>query len=151
MRKKGDQAPDFLLRSLDGGSISLTELKASGPVVLAFFKVSCPTCQYTLPFLQRLRAHNVVAVSQDSAADTREFLEAFGVTLSTLLDTRGEGYPASSAWGLTHVPSIFLVEQDGTIALAEAGFSRADLETIGGRFGASVFREGEKTPAFRPG
>lgn len=151
MRKSGDVAPGFLLTSLEGASVSLDTLTAAGPVVLAFFKVSCPVCQYTLPFLQRLRNHNVVAISQDNAADTREFHEAFGITLPTLLDTRAQGYPASNAFGLTNVPSVFLVEPDGTIALADTGFSRECLQAVGARFGTSVFREGEKTPAFRPG
>ncbi len=50
----GTQAPDFELKTLDGKSFSLSAELARGPAVLAFFKVSCPTCQYALPFLERL-------------------------------------------------------------------------------------------------
>ena len=50
----GTKAPDFDLKTLDGKRFSLGEELASGPVVLAFFKVSCPTCQYAFPFLERL-------------------------------------------------------------------------------------------------
>ncbi len=151
MRKPGESAPDFHLQFLDGGSASLSTLTADGPVALAFFKVSCPTCQYTLPFLQRLRDHNVIAISQDSAADTREFHEQFRISLPTLLDTRAAGYPASNAFGIHHVPAIFLVEPGGKITQADSGFSRAGLEAIAERFGAPLFRPGEKTPAFKPG
>src|SRR6202790_4829551 len=50
----GALAPDFLLRALDGTTYTLSSLLRNGPVVAAFFKVSCPVCQFTFPFLQRL-------------------------------------------------------------------------------------------------
>lgn len=50
----GAKAPDFELKTLDGKRVSLNEELARGAVVLAFFKVSCPTCQYAFPFLERL-------------------------------------------------------------------------------------------------
>jgi peroxiredoxin len=50
----GARAPDFELKTLDGKRGWLGEELSRGPVVLAFFKVSCPTCQYAFPFLERL-------------------------------------------------------------------------------------------------
>ncbi len=50
----GAKAPEFELKTLDDGKFALSQELGSGPVVLAFFKVSCPTCQYALPFLERL-------------------------------------------------------------------------------------------------
>src|SRR5580765_2401694 len=50
----GQSAPGFSLKALDGKEYSLTSLLERGPVVLAFFKISCPVCQFTFPFLQRL-------------------------------------------------------------------------------------------------
>ena len=151
----GDRAPEFSLPSLDGGDqVTLASLLAAtggGPVLLAFFRISCPTCQYTFPFLERLRSFPVVAISQNDAEGTREFHQTFGITLPTLLDPAGDGYLASNAWHLSHVPSLFLVDPDGTILFAGTGFRRADLEMLGGKFGAQVFALGEATPAFRPG
>ena len=76
----GVLAPDFTLPTVKGGQVSLREALAKGPVVLVFFKVSCPVCQYALPFLERMfqanRAANVtvLGISQDNARDTKEFL-----------------------------------------------------------------------------
>ena len=55
----GTKAPDFSLPIIgEGGKFSLQDALQQGPVLLAFFKVSCPTCQYTFPFLERIhRAH----------------------------------------------------------------------------------------------
>src|SRR5438552_14736351 len=50
----GTKAPEFELKALDGERFSLNEELAGAPVVLVFFKVSCPTCQYALPFFERL-------------------------------------------------------------------------------------------------
>ena len=50
----GTKAPDFTLKSIEGKEFSLSEQLAHGPVVLAFFKVSCSTCQYAFPFFERL-------------------------------------------------------------------------------------------------
>jgi peroxiredoxin len=154
MVETGSRAPKVQIQSQP-----LADLLARGPVLLAFFKVSCPVCQYTLPFLERLYQGagcdgapvQIIGVSQDKASATRDFVEEFGVTFPVLLDEAGAGYPASNAFGLHSVPSLFLIESDGRVALAENGFSKADLETIGHRLGVAPFRPGEKIPEFRPG
>jgi peroxiredoxin len=123
----GQHAPDFQLDDLNGGKKTLSELLADTPVVLAFFKVSCPTCQFTLPFLERMYREagggtKMFAVSQDDAEATREFHREFGITMPTLLDSARRGYPASNAYLLSYVPSMFLIEKDGTISWSLVGF-----------------------------
>src|SRR5437879_1348618 len=106
------QAPGFDLPALTGGRTALSELLASGPVVLAFFKVTCPTCQLTFPFLQRIHqaGGRIVGISQDDTRATTDFNARFGVSFPTLLDSAGERYPVSNAYRITDVPSLFLVE-----------------------------------------
>jgi peroxiredoxin len=144
--------PDFSLPTLRGTTASLAEMMRSGPVLLAFFKTTCPTCQYTFPFVERLTAANdlqTLGISQDDRRATAEFCRAFGLSFAMALDDSGD-YKVSNAYKITHVPSLFLVEGD-SITEAFSGFSRQDLDRIGQRFGVSVFRSGEKTPDFRPG
>ena len=50
----GTVAPKFSLPMVDSGSFSLPEALQRGPVLLAFFKISCPVCQFALPFVERL-------------------------------------------------------------------------------------------------
>jgi peroxiredoxin len=150
----GQRAPEFRLQDLAGGEKTLGDLLKSGPVFLAFFKVSCPTCQFTLPFLERIyqdgRAR-MFAVSQDDADATREFHREFGITMPTLLDSARHGYPASNAYGLSHVPSMFLVERDGTISWSLVGFHRKDLEALGEKLGVNPFKPGERVPEMKSG
>lgn len=153
----GDRAPDFRLTDLAGGSEkTLGDLLKAGPVFLAFFKVSCPTCQYTLPFLERIHrgaegATQLFAVSQDDAESTREFHQEFGITMPTLLDGARFGYPASNAYGLSHVPSMFLIERDGAISWSLVGFNRKEFEALGEKLGFRPFKPGERVPEMKSG
>ncbi len=153
----GQHAPDFRLEDLNGGQTTLSELLAEGPVFLAFFKVSCPTCQFTLPFLERIYrglaggAARMFAVSQDDAEATREFHHEFGITMPTLLDSARHGYPASNAYLLSHVPSMFLVERDGSVSWSLVGFNKKELEALGGRLGVQPFRPEERVPEMKSG
>ena len=92
----------------DGAGVrqSLDSLLATGPVVLAFFKVSCPVCQLTLPFLGRLAGGElqIVPVSQDDPDATERFLNEFGLYLSALFDREEDGYPAAMPSALRVCP-----------------------------------------------
>ncbi len=151
---QGEQAPGFELKTLQGGKQSLQEILKAGPVLFAFYKISCPVCQLTAPYLERLAAGGkiqIVGVSQDDAASTQGFIQRFGVTFPTLLDQASEGYPASNAYGISSVPSLFLVENDGRISKSFSGFSKHDLEILGERAGAAPFRPDEKVPEWKAG
>ena len=60
-------------------------------------------------------------------------------------------YPVSNAFRIATVPSLFLVEPDGSISKFSKGFVRQDLKAIGDRFGFVPFQPGEQIPEFRPG
>ncbi len=153
--KAGALAPDFELRDLEGRVRSLKEMLAGGPVLLGFFKISCPVCQFTFPFLERLHQAagpvQFVGISQDDAPDTREFNRAYGITFPTLLDEEEKGYPVSNAFGISVVPSLFLTEPDGKVSWTLEGFSRKDLEALGRRVGAAPFHPGERVPDWKGG
>ena len=159
----GSKAPDFELRAMDGRRFVLRDELAQGPVVLAFFKVSCPTCQYTFPFLQRLeRAYGhkgvrIIGISQNDPTQTGKFNKEFGVTFPVLLDDT-ETYPVSNAYGLTNVPTLFWIAQDGEIEVSSVGWAKADFLEISRRMAeagnmapAVVFKPGEDVRDFRAG
>ena len=158
----GQTAPDFSLKSTDGTEYSLSKLLKRGPVFASFFKVSCPVCQFTFPFLERLykrySGDDVIflGISQDNARATKEFSDEYGITFPIVLDA--EGYPASNAYGLTNVPTGFLIDTDGSVKIAIMGFNKKDLEDVAAELSerrkmplSALFRPDESVPANRPG
>jgi len=143
---EGTIAPDLAI-----GDWSLAQALGNGPVLLAFFKISCPTCQLAFPYLDRLAgASQLIAISQDDRTGTDQFRRRFHVSMPMQLDP-GPAYRASNLYGIRNVPSLFLIEPNGVISLAVTGFSKPHLEQLGERFGVPVFRAGEEVPLFRPG
>ena len=159
----GKKAPEFELKTSDGKQFSLAKELARGPVVLAFFKVSCPTCQYALPFFERLyktygkKGVTLVGVSQNDAKETAAFAKEFGVTFPILMDELGK-YPVSNAYGLTNVPTLFWIAADGEIEISSVGWVKADFEQVNRKMAeagksapAAVFQPGEDVRDFRAG
>ncbi len=154
--KVGEAAPEFQLRALTGETFELKQALTRGPVLLGFFKVDCPVCQFTFPFLERLyRSGNgtiqFYGVSQDDARATQSFNRDQGLTFPTLLDEARQGYVVSNAFGISVVPTLFVIESDGRIGWASESFSKKDLEELGERLGAAPFLPGERVPDYRPG
>jgi peroxiredoxin len=155
MLDTGDLAPEFQLPDVNGVLRSLQSFTRAGRALFVFYKASCPVCQLTLPFLDRL-AHGsplpVIFISQDNVKTASRFDQEFGISgATTLFD--GNGYPVSSSFGITSVPSMFLIESGGKIARAWSGFSRADMEAIGEQTGIAIFTPDEmnRVPLYKPG
>jgi peroxiredoxin len=159
----GNKAPGFSLTDSAGKDYSLSTLLEKGPVVAAFFKISCPVCQFTFPFIERLhqrygKSATFLGISQDDAKATKKFTDEYGVTFAMPLDESGKNYPASNAYGLTNVPTVFLIEPDGAISVVCNGFDKKGLEEIGASLAerqhvaaAPLFRADERIPDHKPG
>ena len=158
----GQQAPDFTLPTAEGGQFALTDALRRAPQVIAFFKISCSTCQFTFPFLERLhRAYEADPVefrgiSQDNAENSRLFCEKFGITFPIAIDA--PGYFASKSYVFHSVPTILLVDREGIIRFRLTGFSKAglvhlseEIAHLASRPPAPVFLPSEVVPETKPG
>ncbi len=161
--EQGVKAPAIHLPLIGGMQFSLEQALKHGPVLAVFFKISCPVCQMALPYLERIyqavKGTNVsiVGVSQNSAKDTQFFMRQYGITLPVALDDPKD-YAVSNAYGLTNVPSIFYIGEDGTIEISCVGWSKRDVEEMARRISEgqkmapiAVVRPGEEVPAFQAG
>ena len=158
----GKQAPTFALTTADGSLFSLDEALTHGPVVLAFFKVSCPVCQYAFPYFDRLykalkgRGVTVIGISQDDAGDTADFVKSFHLSLPIALEP--SPYPVSAAYELTNVPTLFEIDSGGQIVTSSVGWDRSDLESVYHHYSdgnastpAPLFHAGENVADFKAG
>lgn len=160
----GVAAPEIRLPQIDGGEFSLSQARKRGPTVAAFFKVNCPVCQLAFPYLERIyKAYGAsgkfafVGVSQNDAGDTKDFIRRYGTTFPMLLDDTRK-YPASNAYKLTNVPSIFLISPEGEVELSSVGWSKQDMEELNRRLAeisavkpVALFKPGEQVPDYKPG
>jgi peroxiredoxin len=149
----GDRAPDFELKTPEGWARRLSKALEQGPVVLVFYKGSCPTCQFTFPFIQQIYSKmggrapwTLWGISEDDPDETLDFRQQFGITFELLIDTYP--YQVSAAYGLQNVPAVFVVQSDGTISLSDFGFSKQTLNQIAG---FPFFTPNDGLPATRPG
>jgi len=150
----GSRVPEFRLARLEGGEMSLQDVLTGGPALLAFFKISCPVCQMTLPFLDRIHTPGrlpIYAISQNDEEDTRYFQEHFKVALPTLLDREENDFPVSNAFGISSVPTMFLIERDGTVSRVIEGWVKQDIESIAHLAGVAPFRAAENVPQWKAG
>lgn len=160
---KNSSAPDIKLKTTAGEEFSLEAARKQMPVVAAFFKVECPTCQYSLPFVQRLADSypkdkvKVVAISQNDKDATEQFIKQYGLKIPVAIDDKSK-YVASNAYGLTHVPSIFYISKDGKVEESIVSWSKSDMEALNKRIAsdagvppASLFKPGEQVADFKSG
>jgi peroxiredoxin len=151
MLAPGDRAPTLDLPDAATGE-PVTDPWREGPVVLAFFKTTCPVCQMAAPKVQALADSGVrvVAVGEDPPSQIRSYAERHGQDVPTL--TEPAPYPVSDAFGIDTVPSLFLVGEDGTVRDAVVSWDRDAwnrfAEAAGGN---AVSDEGDGLPRFRPG
>ena len=91
----------------------------------------------------------MLGISQDDAKKTKAFLKEYDVTFPVAIDDGSNGYATSSAYGLTNVPTAFLIAPSGEIEVSSVGWSKRDVEAISLRL--ADYRKQAHTPIWRAG
>ena len=159
----GNPAPDINLPATNGEQYSLHEALQKGPVIAVFFKISCPVCQYALPFIERIyksqgnKKVTILGISQNDKRDTELFMKEYGVTFPVLLDDT-KTYPVSNAYGITNVPTTFVISPDGNIEVSSVSWAKKEIDEINhlaaeanGSSPTPVFSANEQVAEFRAG
>lgn len=116
----GFQAPDFTLETLDGDTITLSELRGHA-VLVNLWASWCLPCRAEMPAMQRVYDEYadegfvvlaVNATAQDSIAAAQVFVDEFGFSYPILLDVDGS---VAAAYQLRAFPSSFFINANGII------------------------------------
>ncbi len=124
-----DEAPDFTLKSLDGGNLRLEEYR--GQVVLINFWASwCGPCRQEMPLLDRLHhryedtGFAVLGINVEGDSDSaQEIVDKTKVTFPILIDV---GQKVSELYNLEAMPSTVVVDRDGIIRYIHLGYKPGD-------------------------
>lgn len=147
----GDRAPSFYLDDIANGE-QVHDPWTDGPVVLAFFKATCPVCQITAPKVQALAdaGVRVTAIGEDPPAALASYATRYGQRVPTVSEP--PPYRVSGAYGLVAVPTLFLVGRDGTVQARVGGWDREGWNALAAAAGAPpVSADGDGLPSYRPG
>src|SRR5580698_7487212 len=125
----GKEAPDFVLRGLDGRNLRLSEFR--GQVVLVnFWTRSDGDSRQQMPALDRINITYqraglvVIGVSVDEdLRRSKEFAAAMSVSYPILFDT---GTEIGKDYYLQKMPMTILVDRSGVVRYSAVGFRRGD-------------------------
>jgi peroxiredoxin len=124
--RSGEPVPEFTLSRLEGGELSLRELRGK-VVYVNLWATWCAPCKEEVPALQRLYAElhdegfEIVAPSIDVRADVgkiTQFRDEYGLGYPIVLDPDRSVY---LRYGATGVPETYLIDAEGRLAEAYIG------------------------------
>jgi peroxiredoxin len=118
----GRAAPDFLLRTPDGGELRLSDLRGK-PVLVNFWASWCTPCRQEMPEIVRAydaRAEDglvVVAVDlQENTGQVHQFADEFGMDFPIVIDRTGQ---VAEAWRIggpvEGIPSSYFIDAKGVV------------------------------------
>ena len=129
------------------------------PLVLFFYKVTCPVCQLAAPpveAFERAYPGRIEGIGQDPPAKLAAFSNQYGMTFRVTADD--PPYPASTTYGIRVVPTTFLVDAEGRIADVVESWDREGINRVSkglaeltGAPYVPISAPGDGLPPFRPG
>ena len=116
--QEGKLAPNFLLETLEGGELRLSDLRGQA-VVINFWASWCKPCRKEIPELvaaynsYRERGLVILGVNlQEGKGIVRPFAEDFGMNFPILIDRDGE---VGDEYRILGLPTTYFVDRDGVV------------------------------------
>lgn len=122
--KIGTKAPLWSLSDSEGDIVSLEGLKGN-VVVIDFWATWCGPCRVVMPEIQSLHVSytdqpvRVFGVNVWEMGDPVSFMDENGYTYCLLL----EGDNAAEDYKVSGIPTLYVIDQEGSIAFAQVGTS----------------------------
>jgi thiol-disulfide isomerase/thioredoxin len=126
------EAPAFNVQT-DAGTLSIKDIKDQ-VVYLDFWASWCGPCRQSFPWMNEMQARygdqgfRVIAINlDDERANADTFLAEVETNFDIAYDPDGK---TAESYNLRVMPSSFLIDRDGNIALAHKGFNSRDTASM---------------------
>ncbi len=121
----GEVAPAFALPTANGDIVALDKLRGK-VVYVDFWASGCAPCRRSFPWMNEMqqkygsRGFTIVAINVDKKrADAERFLAQIPAHFTVLYDEAGV---MPNAYGVTGMPSSYLIDARGNVTFVERGF-----------------------------
>lgn len=131
---KGDKAPDFRLKTIDGKTVSLSTLRTGKKAILLdFWATNCPPCVEEIPHLQKYyeqfgkQGLVIVGISGyrgDSIADVKSFVKQKKLTYPIPYDADKK---VATQYALRYLPTMYLIDKNGVIRNVHIGYTEPEV------------------------
>lgn len=128
----GDFAPDFTVRLVGGGEVSLSSCRGE-VVMLILFSPECPDCHNQFAEMQRLIAEQapsfrLLAVARDGdMATATQFCEQYDIGFEVGIDPDRKIY---DKYARQYVPRTYIINEDGRVEALTIEFDADELHAI---------------------
>lgn len=139
----GEPAPELSASTTAGGNTPITLASIRGQWVYVDFWASwCGPCKQSFPWMNDMHAKygprglRIVAINVDArAADAERFLNATPAKFAIAYDGKGE---TPKRYDVKAMPTSYLIDPNGRIALIHAGFRDSDRAELDAAFAKAL-------------
>ena len=114
----GNQAPDFILKSINNKNVQLNSFRGKKSVVVNFWATWCPPCREEMPAFEKIFVRNkdkleILGVNlQESERAINNFVKDIPITFTLLLDPNSE---VKKLYNVFTQPVTYFINKDGVI------------------------------------
>jgi len=124
---EGHLAPDFSLKTLEGKTVRLSELRGKKVVLINFWATWCPPCRLEMPTMQQIyseyksKGFEILAVNieRDANEEIQDFVKELRLTFPVLLDP---DMKVTRKYRLIGLPVSMLIDRQGIIRSKDIGY-----------------------------
>lgn len=128
--RKGQLAPDFELKTLDGETVRLSDYKGQR-VMLNFWATWCPPCRAEMPDMQKFQEKKDVQIlavnlseTESDPGNVQKFIDELNLTLTIPLDDESA---VSNEYQVMAYPTTYMIDADGRIQFVTLGAMNYDF------------------------
>ncbi len=131
----GDPAPPFANMNLDGKFILSKNYIGTNWLIVDFFATYCVPCKSEVPELESIVKEYqdfgltglIMATDKAGGNVVKPYFSQMPTTLTVLIDRY---MVTAKRFGVKSIPTVFLVNKDGTIVFKAEGYSKESIEKI---------------------